>query len=194
MTRSPTSTSSIAVFGGSFNPPHVGHVLATAYAMALGFDHVVAPVVFEHAFGKRLASFDDRLEMARLAFAPIPGVKVSDIERHLPHPNRTLQTLQALQGQYPGRALRLLTGSDVIIEAHKWHRFDEVRRLAPPLVLGRQGTDDEGDYPCVLPEVSSTEVRERLAHPHAEDEQWLEQHVPSVVLGYIESRSLFAPC
>ena len=181
----------IAVFGGSFNPPHVGHVLAASYALTVGFERVIAPVVYQHAFGKKLTSFENRLEMARLAFAPLPSVEVSDIERRLPHPNRSLETLQALQRLHPGRSFRLLTGSDVMTDADKWHRFDEVVRLAPPFVLGRQGTANQADYPCVLPEVSSTQIRQRLALSEAEQDPWLVQHIPATVLDYVRAKRLF---
>ena len=63
----------VALFGGSFNPPHVGHVLAVTYALSVGLvERVLVVPVFEHALGKRLAPFEHRVEMSRRAFGWLP--------------------------------------------------------------------------------------------------------------------------
>ncbi len=84
----------LGVFGGSFDPPHVAHVLAASYALAVGnFERLLAVPVYAHAFDKKLASFEHRVAMCELAFAELPGVEVSRIraasgaaEPHLAHP------------------------------------------------------------------------------------------------------------
>ena len=82
----------VALFGGSFNPPHMGHVLAVAYVLGVGLvDRVLVVPVFEHALGKQLVPFQHRLEMARRAFGWLPRVEVSTIEEQL-----------GAKAQYPG--------------------------------------------------------------------------------------------
>ena len=103
----------VAFFGGSFDPPHVGHVLAAAYALSIGFDQVLVCVVKSHAFAKQLSAFETRVALARLAFAPLPGAVVTDIEATLPQPNYTLHTLRAIQAAHPDWRLRLLAGTEV---------------------------------------------------------------------------------
>lgn len=187
---------SVGLFGGSFNPPHVGHVLSIAYALSTGLvERVVAVPVYAHALGKSLAPFAERLDMARLAFEWLPRVEVSDIEQSLATPSRTLETVRALLAQHPDWQLRLLVGSDILGELHQWHAFREIERLAPPLVLPRPGALETEHAARILPEVSSTEVRTLLSdwasgeEPGAATE--LERLVPRSVLGFIRQRGLY---
>src|SRR5262249_23183550 len=111
----------VAVFGGSFNPPHVAHLLASVYALATAsIDQVLVIPVFRHPFAKHLASFDDRLEMCRRGLGWIPGVTVSTVERELGGESLTLRTVERLSQQHPTYALRLLIGSDVLADLPKW--------------------------------------------------------------------------
>lgn len=150
------------VFGGSFDPPHVAHTLLATYALAAHpIERVIVVPTFAHAFGKTLSAFDDRVRMCELAFGDLRRVEVSSIERDLPVPSLTLRTLEALARQHPGVQLRLLIGSDLLPETHAWHNFEQIRELAPPLVVQRQGHALDADQPA-LPDVSSTEIRRRL--------------------------------
>jgi nicotinate-nucleotide adenylyltransferase len=178
----------VALFGGSFNPPHVGHVLAVSYVLSVGWvERVLVVPVFEHALGKSLVDFEHRAEMARRAFGWLPGVDVSTLEASLGAPSRTLRTILALEAQHPEWALRLLVGSDITGEIEKWHAFDQIARKAPPLYLRRAGSPATGTGPSLLPEVSSTEVRRLLAHarPEHPPAPELAALVPRSVLEYI---------
>lgn len=181
----------VAFFGGSFDPPHFGHVLAAAYARGVGFGRVLVVPVRSHAFGKQLAAFEHRVAMARLAFAHIDQVEVSEIEAELPEPNFTLNTLVALTERHPDWQMRLMIGTDVLHDASKWNRFDEVRKLAPPFVLGRPGAECEG-VQLEFPAVSSTEVRRALANRNEEaSRSLLASRVPKAVVAYIEREGLY---
>lgn len=187
-----------AVFGGSFDPVHVGHVLCVHYLLAIGaVDRVTVPVVFQHALDKRLTPFSHRLQMCRRAFAHEPRVEVSDLERGLPRPSFTLRTLQALRGVHPEDTFRLVVGTDVLSEVERWHRFDEVQKLAPLLVVGRRGHPTPSGPPEVLPEVSSTEIRRLFAVALGNDadsepaRQRLSQLVPRPALDYAFEQGLF---
>src|SRR5262249_41133779 len=153
-------------FGGSFNPPHVAHVLAVVYALSIApIDHVLVVPVFQHPFAKELASFEDRLEMCALALGWLPRVSGSALERDLGGESYTLRTVEHLRSQHPEWALRLLVGADVLLDLPKWHRFDRIAEIAPPLVLGRAGVpvDHAPSAGCIvasdvaLPRISSTE-------------------------------------
>lgn len=184
----------VALFGGSFNPPHVGHVLAAAYVLSAGWvQRVLVVPVFEHALGKALVPFEHRLEMARRAFEWLPGVEVSSIEASLGAPSRTLRTILALEAQHPDWELRLLVGSDITGEIEKWQAFDQIERKAPPLYLQRAGASGPGLGPSVLPEVSSTEVRRLLgqAGPDEPPSADLSALVPRAVLDYVWRERLF---
>ncbi len=153
----------LAIFGGSFDPPHLGHVLAVQYVLAVGAaDRVIVVPVFQHAFNKQLSPFDLRLKLARLAFCDDERVRVSRIERELPSPNFTLNTVRALKRSFPGEQLRLVVGADVLHDVDKWHHFEELTAEAPLLVLGRAGVEHPDAPRVFLPEVSSTQVRALL--------------------------------
>lgn len=181
----------IAFFGGSFNPPHVSHVLAVSYALSVGrFDEVLVAPVFEHPFDKALAPFDHRCRMAELAVGWLPGTAISRIEQRMTPPNYTLRTLEQLLEERPDAQLQLMVGSDVLHDAHKWHAFERVRAIAPPFVLGRVGAEHPDAPLPILPELSSTRVRELLAH-RSEHLAQLERVVPARVLDYIDEHGLY---
>jgi nicotinate-nucleotide adenylyltransferase len=183
----------VAFYGGSFDPPHVAHVLAASYVLATGsFARVLVVPVAAHALDKQLVAFEHRVRMCELALGWLPGVEVSRVEQSLPLPSRTLNTLKALKAAHPDWALRLVIGADVLLETQKWHAFEQVAGLAPPLVLGRVGVAHPGAPPAILPDVSSTRVRELLARradPGVAEE--LHRLVPRAVLEYIEARGLY---
>lgn len=177
----------VAVFGGSFNPPHVSHVLAAAYVLATtNVDEVLVVPAYEHPLGKALTPFEHRLAMCELAFADLRRVSISTIERDMGGASRTLYTLRALKAQHPDWALRLVVGSDILAEQHKWFAWDEVVALAPPIVLGRSGYPAPGALPTLLPEVASRDLRAALAR--GEDVSAL---VPRRVLEYIRAHRLY---
>jgi len=185
----------LAILGGSFDPPHVAHLLVASYVLALGdVQRVLVVPTFEHPFGKPLSPFEERLELCRRCFEGQPGVEVSGIEAELPRPSYTVRLLERLQADNPERPLRLIIGSDVLAETGAWHDFPRVEALAPPLVLARVGHERPGLGPAVLPDVSSTRVRELLARrtePEAARElAWL---VPRRVLEHIAAANLYAP-
>ncbi len=177
----------VAVFGGSFNPPHVSHVLAAAYVLATQeIDRLLVVPANDHPFGKRLAPFAHRFAMCERAFADLSRVEVSPIERSLGGEGRTLHMLQALRASHPEWSLRLVVGGDILNESHKWFAWEEVVALAPLIVLGRQGHAAPGAPAPLLPELSSTELRAMLAR--GEDVGAL---VPRGVRAYIEAEELY---
>lgn len=179
----------VAVYGGSFNPPHVGHVLACAWALATGeVSRVLVVPCYVHPFAKELAPFEDRFAMCGLAMGWLPGVEISRVEAELGGESLTLRTLERLAEREPGWSMRLLIGADVIGDAPKWHRYERVTELAPPLVMGRLGYEAPGVGPPHLPDVSSTEVRARLRERELAG---LERLVPGAVLAYVRERGLY---
>ena len=154
----------IGVFGGSFDPPHCGHVLLAAYAIsAAPIDRLLVVPTFEHPFGKPLAPFEHRVAMTARAFGVLRGAEVSRIEEELGGASYTVRTLEALRGLAPRAELRLLVGADVLGDLEKWRDFERVRALAPLFVVGRSGYPrEDGMETPDLPAISSTVVRARL--------------------------------
>lgn len=161
-------TQTIGLFGGSFNPPHVAHEMVCLYVLeTAAVDQVWMVPTWNHPFQKDLAPFEDRFAMCERAAEIFAGrVVVSRIEEELGREqSRTLDTIEALYARSGDVALRLVVGADILGETDKWHRWDEITRLAPPIVVGRPGYADpepEDDIAFEMPAISSTEVRKRL--------------------------------
>lgn len=177
----------VGIFGGSFNPPHVAHVLAVSYVLATQpVDRVVVVPTFAHPLGKALTPFAHRLAMCERAFCDLKRVEVSDLEARLGETSRTLFTLRAIQGDHPEWSLRLIVGADILDERDRWYGWSEIVALAPPIVLGRQGFEHpEAPFP-LLPELSSRDLRGRLGRGEAVD-----AFVPGGVLSYIRDEGLY---
>ena len=181
-------TPEIAVFGGSFDPPHIVHVFLALYARSVGaVERVIVAPTFAHAFDKPLSDFDHRLALCERAFAPITGVEVSPIERELGGVSRTLRLVTELATRFPHHRLRLLIGADILRDAPRWQQFDEICRRAPLLVAGRSGFARPEDAPTLeLPEVSSRAIRTALAN--GDDVSHL---LPADVHAYIEANGMY---
>jgi nicotinate-nucleotide adenylyltransferase len=180
----------VAVFGGSFNPPHVAHVLMAVYVLsACEVDEFLVVPTYIHPFAKPLAPYEDRWEMCRLAFGWLPGVRLSRLEQELGGPSHTLRTLRHLSKQHPEWRMRLVVGADVLVDAPRWVGFDEIRALAPPIVLGRVGYQgDRSTDPAVMPEVSSTQIREAIQEGRGEQ---VRNMVPHAVFEFAMQRRLY---
>lgn len=161
--------STIGVFGGAFDPPHIGHVMLPALLRARAWvDRVLVAPCADHPLGKKMAPFGQRLGWVRSAMRQHGGfVEVTDLERRLARehgpPSFTLRLLEAVAAAHPSSRVRLVIGSDIVQrgEVSRWHRWDEIERRFSPLVVPRAGYADA--QRCALPEVSSTAVRDALA-------------------------------
>ncbi len=177
----------LAVFGGAFDPPHLGHTLLPGYLRAIAdVDRLLVAPCADHPLGKSMHPFASRLAWCRIAMAGFgPWVEVTAIERELaaaqPGPSYTLRLLEAVADRHPDMAVRLVVGSDIVRsgETARWHRWDEIERRFAPIVVPRAGWSDGA---CPLPEVSSTDVRAWMAE--GTDAAWgrVADAVPAAVL------------
>jgi nicotinate-nucleotide adenylyltransferase len=180
---------SIALLGGSFNPPHVGHLMAAYWTLATqDVSEVWLLPAFRHPFGKALAPFEDRVRMCELAVRALRGVAVCTAEAELagdPLAGKTARTLEHLKAKHPAYDLALVVGADVLAETDKWYRWDRVTELARIVIVGREGYPPVPGAPS-LPAISSTEIRARLAR--GEDVSGL---VPRKVREYAAEKGLY---
>jgi nicotinate-nucleotide adenylyltransferase len=184
---------SIAVFGGAFDPPHAGHVLVPALVLSLAdVDRVVVVPSYNHAFGKNMVRFEHRMEMCEEAFS-IYGTKVmvSSIEKDIAQgsrPSYTLETLKALQAGFRDAEVHLVIGTDILSEADKWFRFDEIERNFRPIVIGRSGylAPERRDVLPELPDIRSKEIRKTLSNQGA-----MSPLIPLGVQAVIERHGLY---
>ena len=136
----------LGLFGGTFNPIHVGHLMIAEEArLAAGLDRVVF-IPSGDSYLKDpsvIASREDRLAMTRLAVADAPeGFEVSDTETRREGPSYTSETLTAFHDRYPGDALFLILGADSLLELERWRSPETILRLATVLAFTRGGQDE----------------------------------------------------
>src|SRR3984957_17530122 len=135
----------IAFFGGTFDPPHRGHIaIARAAITRLALDQVLfAPVATQPLKGgSGHSSFEDRLAMVRLAGAGEPGLTASNVDAPLPggQPNFTFDALQHLRSLLqPSDELFCLLGADSFLALKRWHRCTELLLFCDFIVAGRPG-------------------------------------------------------
>jgi nicotinate-nucleotide adenylyltransferase len=179
----------IAVFGGSFNPPHVAHQMVALYVLETSpVDELWFVPCFRHPFDKPLEPFEDRFRMCELAGVALGRrVRVSDVERSLGGPSRTLNTIRRLREAHPEHELSLVIGGDLVAEVPSWYGAAELQASVPFIVVGRGGGGAAAGR-VAMPEVSSTEVRRGLREGKS-----VEGLVPRVVLDYIYERGLYRP-
>lgn len=150
------SERSIALFGGSFNPPHAGHYeIVRRLAQRKAINEVWILPVYRHAFGKRMAPFSRRLAAARAFFRPLaPKVKVKDVEKRLGGTSYTIRLLRYLKARHPRWRFFLVIGADNYRLRGKWKDFDAIREIVDLIVLPRGSRS-------FIPNVSSTQIRKK---------------------------------
>ncbi len=179
----------VALYGGAFDPPHVAHVMSVAAVLsAYPVEAVWVLPVYLHPLGKAPTPWVERLALCRDAFAIFGDrVQVREDERLVGGAGRTLDLLHHLQRGHQTKDFRLVIGSDQLTIRHKWHRFDEICRLAPPIVLGRPGHPVPPPFSAAItmPQWSSTDARAALAR--GELPTWL----PHAVRARIQRQGLY---
>ncbi len=195
----------IALFGGTFDPIHNGHVvLAREFAARLGLDRVILMPTFvpPHKIKLEMAAAVDRLEMCRLACVSYPELTVSEWEINHRGASFTVVTLEALKQQYPDAELFLIVGADMFLTLGSWHRFADIAAMATLCCAPRDDVSAEElrayadeltaqGAKCVVepiqtPRVSSTMIRDR-----ARAGQPLDDLVPPAVAAYIDAQGVY---
>jgi nicotinate-nucleotide adenylyltransferase len=176
MDRVPEGARRIAFFGGSFDPPHLGHLaVARAARAALELDAVLFAPVGAQPLKARgaTAGFEDRLAMTRLAIADEPGFMLSlaDAPNSSGAPNYTIDTLLRLRAELPvGGELFCLMGADSFLSLRRWHRAAEIPFAASLIVASRPATRAEALRGSSL-EILVSVLPQGLAIERANDQQ-----------------------
>lgn len=161
----------IGIMGGSFNPVHIGHLIAAQDAMDhMGLQRVIFVPAAQppHKHGVPLASAADRVAMLRLAVGDDPRFEVSTDEIDRGGVSYTVDTLRRFRDRMPGAELHLIVGGDSLLELHTWREIGEILATAEIVTVGRPGV--------AIPELTSRTLR--LPEP------WPERLARNVVAGH----------
>jgi nicotinate-nucleotide adenylyltransferase len=193
----PDTALRIGLFGGTFDPPHVGHlVTAVNVRHALQLDIVVlmvANVPWQKQGSRAISPASDRLAMVQAAVADVDGLLASDLEINRGGASYTADTLATLAQMHPGAQLHTIVGDDAAAGITTWERYDEVVQRSVLVVVDRPGAPvelpEQFDWVRVeVPrlEVSSTDLRSRVR-----ERRPLDYLVTEPVLQIVRERSLY---
>ena len=197
----------IGIYGGTFNPPHIGHIQAAKQAVkALGLSKLLIIPAYapphKAVLPTNSPTAQQRLEMLRIAVANCPEIEVSDMELRREGVSYTVETVLALKRQYPDGELVLLMGTDMFLTFESWMRWEEILQNA---ALGVFYRGDKGEKPAIARKkeelealgakvtlvqndviaISSTQMRRLLAFRCAGE------LLPAGVLDYIRENRLY---
>lgn len=194
----------IGIFGGSFDPPHIGHILAAKKAaQVLNLDKLLmVPVANPPHKDALQATGEERLELLRIALADDPVMEVADMELARGGISYTYETLEIVRKMYPNAEIFLLMGSDMFLSVHSWKRPETILELATLAVFYRGGREEvaavrtrkadleQQGHRVVLIEndvvdISSTQLRRLLAFDCAD------AFLPAGVGSYIRQNRMY---
>ncbi len=130
----------LGVFGGTFDPIHLGHLRAAEEALdMLSLDEMlfVPAALPPHKPGRKIVPFESRWDMLRLAIADNSRFRLSDIEKRMSGKSYTVHSLTKLHEENPGAEIFFLVGRDAFFEMDTWYKYEDIFRLAGIAVLGR---------------------------------------------------------
>lgn len=196
---------SIGLFGGTFDPPHLGHlILASEARQQLRLTRLLWMLtpISPHKVGNAITEPERRIEMLNLALADEPAFELSTLELERPAPQYTIETLEILQRQNPASDLTLLLGADSLGGLHTWHRPADLVRVCHTIgVMRRPGeivhldaletilpglTEKVRFVDAPLLEISSREIRRRV-----KEGSEFRYFVPPAVFDYIQAHKLY---
>lgn len=189
----------LGIFGGTFDPPHVGHLIAAQDIYeALELDRLLfMPASFPpHKRGVQLTPGEIRLRMLRASVAGDNRFEVSDLELRRPGPSYTVDTLREMRRHQPDGQLYFIMGADQLVGFSSWRRPQEVAELAQLVVIGRGGLEPwdvkpaiDVDYRAVAVtrvDISAREIRRRVQEGRS-----IRYMVTEPVLRIIEEEKLY---
>jgi len=182
----------LGIFGGTFNPIHLGHlVLAEAAREALALDRVLFIPAKQppHKRVRDLLPGATRLRLVKLAIRDHPAFVASDIELARPGPSYSIETVRILRRQFPAAKLFLLIGEDML--EVRWRAWDELRRLCTIAAAHRPGSPPASRHgvkwlPMPQLAIASSDIRKRLAAGRS-----IRYLVPSAVARYLRQHRLY---
>ncbi|CAJ1227464.1 nicotinate-nucleotide adenylyltransferase [Lactiplantibacillus xiangfangensis] len=184
----------VGILGGTFNPPHLGHlIMAQQVGDQLGLDEVrfMPDAQPPHVDEKKTIAAQDRVNMVQAAIADNPLFRLETAEIKRGGKSYSYDTMKLLKAQHPDTQYYFIIGGDMVDYLHKWYHIDDLLKLVTFVGIKRTGYPTTSRYPVIwvdapLIDVSSTAIRKKINHGHT-----VRYLVPDAVAAYIEEHHLY---
>lgn len=184
----------IGILGGTFDPPHHGHLLiANEVLFALGLDEIWFMPNQEppHKQKSQLISNRDRVEMLRLAIEGNDQFKISTVELEREGPSFTVDTMKIISQKYPDIQFFFIIGADMIEYLPKWHKINELVELVQFVGVERPDYSHETNFSIIYVDAPAMEVSSSMIRDRLQKGKQVRYLLPDAVIHYIEENHLY---
>ncbi len=184
----------IGILGGTFDPPHNGHLLiANEVLDVLSLDEVWFMPNQEppHKLKSNGASTQNRIEMLELAIDGHPNFQIEKIELERTGRSYTIDTMKLVKERYPSDEFYFIIGADMVEYLPKWNKIDELVKMVQFVGVNRPDYLEESPYPIINVTVPEIGVSSKLVRNRIKEERTIRYLVPDLVRTYIEENMLY---
>ncbi|RDU35454.1 nicotinic acid mononucleotide adenylyltransferase [Neobacillus piezotolerans] len=184
----------VGILGGTFNPPHQGHlIIANEVCHSLGLDEIWFMPNQEPPHKRKAAGAPDehRLGMLEAAITGNKLFKVEKAELERPGPSYTYDTMRILAERYPGHRFYFIIGADMVEYLPKWHKIGELLKLVAFVGVQRPGYSLETPYPVETVEVPAIDLSSSMIRDRLHEGKTIQYLLPDSVISYIWENKLY---
>lgn len=184
----------IGIVGGTFDPPHQGHLLIANEALhGLSLDEIWFLPNQEPPHKQKSDSVnnEDRLKMLELATRDEPLFKIEKVELERPGPSYTYDTIKILTERHPNVRFYFIIGADMIEYLPKWYKIDELVNLITFVGVNRHNYNTSTEYPIIHIEIPEFQVSSSLIRKRLKEGKTVRYLVPDTVIDYLKEKNLY---
>lgn len=184
----------IGILGGTFDPPHHGHLLIANEALhGLELDEMWFLPNQEppHKKKSNFVSNENRIKMLELAVQNVPSFRIEKLELERPGPSYTYDTMKHLTEQHPDVHFYFIIGADMVEYLPKWHKIDELMTMVSFVGVNRPSYSDDTAYPIVHLDIPDFEVSSSLIRKRILEGKTVRYLLPDPVIDYLKENKLY---
>ncbi|MEW9675831.1 nicotinate-nucleotide adenylyltransferase [Lentibacillus sp. L22] len=183
----------VGILGGTFDPPHLGHLLiAEEVKNQLGLTEIWFIPSYEPPHKQKArSSAKDRMQMLKRAIASNHQFKLNTVEIDRLGKSYTFDTMKMLHDTYPDIEFYFIIGADMVEYLPKWHRIDELLNIVKFVGVKRSGYKLDTEYPVLIVDIPMIDVSSTLIRERIKANQSIKYLLPEVVESYIKGKRLY---
>ncbi|MCM3710826.1 nicotinate-nucleotide adenylyltransferase [Sporosarcina luteola] len=184
----------VGLLGGTFNPPHIGHLIMAnevKYALQLDEVRLMPTSIPPHKADPSDATPEHRLRMVELAVSGIPGLSASSFEVDRGGISYTFETIKAMKEQEPDTDFHFIIGGDMIDMLPNWYKIDELMKIVKFVGVGRPGTEGKTHYPITMVQIPEIDLSSTLIRNRLQTGGTIQFLVPEKIGTYIRQEELY---